>query len=188
MPRQAWVETVFASTVAGTSLNTSAAEALIYPDVSFDPSYLQGGRCLRLRVKGKHSTLGSGTVTTVFRVRLGGLAGTLLCASAAITQLISLTNAYWDFDVELQQVADGSAGSIIANGTARMFGATAPTIGSATGAPAVAPMTAGGQTAPAIVGSLNLSIAQVLSITAQMGASSASNIIQGLQYSVDVCN
>jgi len=68
-----------------------------------------------------------------------------------------------------------------------MHGATVPTIGSATGAPAIAPMTAGGQTAPAAV-TANLIADTALSVTAQMGASSASNIIQGLQYTLEALN
>jgi hypothetical protein len=182
-----WVEALVWATTDGASINTTAAETIIFPDVTIPANYMADGRTLRMRVKGKHSTLGSGTVTTTFRVRWGGVAGTLLAASGAIVQLISLTNCYFDLEVFLVTRSNGSTGTIMANGTVRMHGATVPTIGSATGAPAIAPMTAGGQTAPAAV-TANLIADTALSVTAQMGASSASNIIQGLQYTLEALN
>lgn len=186
MSSQAWMEQLVVSTTDGASVNTTASETIIFPDQTIPANYITVGRRLKLRVSGKWSTT-TGTVTVVFRVRWGGVGGTLLCTTGTITQLVSITNGYFEFEVDLVCRASGSSGSIMANGVARVFAATAPTIGSATGAPAIAPMTAGGQTAPAAV-TVNLAADTALSVTCQMGASNASNIIQGLQYSLESCN
>lgn len=188
MSRQFWGETIAVATADGVSINTSVAETVIYGNITLPANYLQDGRALRLRAIGKHSTLGSGTVTLTFRVRSGGVAGVLLCASGAIVQLVSLTNCVWDLDAILNVRTNGSAGTIMANGIARVYGATVPTIGSATGAPAIGPMTVGGQTAPAASAAVDLTVDQALAITVQMGASSASNIVQGLSYVLEALN
>lgn len=181
MSRQFWSEAIAWTKASGASVNTTAAETIIFPNVTLPANYLQDGRALLIRAQGQHSTLGSGTVTLTFRLRWGGVAGTLICATGAITQLVSLTAAYWDIDLYLQTRSDGATGTVMANGVVRVFGATAPTIGSATGAPAVAPMTNGGQTTPAVA-TLDLTADTALSLTVQMGASSASNVVIGLNY------
>lgn len=187
MSRQFWAETLLWATASGTSVNTSVAETIIFPNITIPANYLQDGRTLRIRAFGSHSTLGSGTVTNIFALRLGGVAGTLLCKTGAITQVISLTAALWDLEIYLTVRSNGSSGTIMANGIARMHGATAPTIGSATGAPAIAPMTNGGQVTPATA-TVDLTSDMALSLTTQMGASSASNIIQGLNYTIEAMN
>lgn len=186
MSRQYWNETIAWQVADGASINTTAAETVIYGNITIPGNYISDGRALKLRVKGKWSTT-TGTVTVVFRLRWGGVAGTLLCATGTITQLVSITNGLFDIEIDLIVRTNGATGTIMANGVARVFAATAPTIGSATGAPAIAPMTAGGQTAPAAV-TVDLTADTALAITAQMGASNASNIIQGLQYTLESCN
>jgi hypothetical protein len=188
MSRQFWGETIAVSTLDGAAVANTTSETILFPNITIPANYLQDGRAMRLRVFGKHSTLGSGTVTLTFRLRLGGVAGVLLTASAAITQVISLTNAAFDLDIILNVRTNGSSGTIMANGTARVFGATAPTVGSATGAPAIAPMTVGGQTAPAASAAVDLTADQALSITVQHGAASASNTVTGLNYILESLN
>lgn len=187
MSRQYWMECIAWATASGTSVNTSTTETIVFPNVTVPANYMQDGRAIRMRVNGQHSTLGSGTVTVLWGVRWGGVAGTVICKSAAMTQLISLTAAYWDLDVVLQTRSNGSTGTVMGNGLARVFGATAPTIGSATGAPAIGPMTSGGQITPAIA-TLDLTADTSLSITVTMGASSASNIVIGNQYTLESLN
>jgi hypothetical protein len=188
MSRQMWEELIAWATADGTAVHTTTSETIIMPNVTIPGNYMQDGRKLRLRVSGKYSTLGSGTVTHVFRVRWGGVGGgTLLAATGTVTLLISMANAFWEFMVELQTRANGATGTILADGVCKVFGGTAPTIGSATGAPAVAPMTAGGQTAPAAV-TVDLTADVALAVTIQHGASSASNTATGMQYALESRN
>lgn len=191
MSRQSWMECVYWMTADGTAIATSAAETILVPNVTIPANYLADGRMLRLKVHAKWSTLGSGTVTHVYRLRWGGVGGTLLAASGTVTLLVSITNGLLTLEFLLQTRTNdttGGAGVLFANGEAHVYAGTAPTIGSATGAPAVAPMTAGGQTAPAAVSSLTLNADTALSVTLQHGASSASNTATAQIYSVESMN
>lgn len=188
MTVQRFQESLVYSTSAATAVASTTTETILVPDVTLPANYMQDGRVLRVRANGSYSTLGSGTVTVLFGFRWGGVAGTIITKTAAITQLISMTNAFWDIDVILTTRSNGSAGSIIGGGTARVFGGTAPTIGSATGAPAIAPFTNGGQTVPAAASSLDLTSPTALSFTVTHGASNASNTITCQQYLLESLN
>lgn len=185
--RQYWMELISWVTADGTAIASSTTETIIFPNVTIPAGYMQDGRMLRLRAQGKYSTLGSGTVTHVYKVRWGGVAGTVLCTTGTVTLLISMTNAYFDMDVTIQTRSNGSSGTLLADGLSRTFGGTAPTIGSATGAPAISPMTAGGQTAPATA-TCDLTADTALSITLTHGANSASNTATGMHYSIESLN
>lgn len=181
MTRQYFAEQLYWATSSGTAVANTTTETVLFPNVTIPSNYMQDGRTVAIRANGQHSTLGSGTVTLLFTLRWGGVSGIVICKTAAITQVISLTAAYWDLDLELQVRSNGSSGTMIAGGRGLVFGATAPTIGSATGAPAVAPFTAGGQITPATA-QLDFTTDTALSLTVTHGAASASNTVTGLQY------
>ena len=130
MSRQYWEETLAWATASGAAVAATITETILFPNVTIPANYLQDGRSLRIRAIGQHSTAGSGTVTLLFGLRWGGVGGTILCKSAAITQLISLTAAVWDLDIILTTRSNGASGTVMANGIARVYEATAPTIGS----------------------------------------------------------
>lgn len=185
--RQYWMECLSWAVADGTPVLSTTTETILFPNVTIPANYMQDGRCLRLYLNGKYSTLGSGTVSHVYSIRWGGVAGTLITKTGTVTLLISMTNALFELEVEIQTRANGSAGALMANGCAKAFGGTAPTIGSATGAPAVAPMTNGGQTVPAAA-TCDLTADTALAVTITHGASSASNTATGLQYSIESKN
>jgi hypothetical protein len=189
LSRQFWMEAIAWATADGAAVATTITETILFPNVTIPANYLQDSRGLRLKCAGKYSTLGSGTVSHVYGVRLGGVAGTLLCKTGTVTLLISMTNALFEMEVMIQTRINGAAATsdIRADGVARAFGGTAPTIGSATGAPAIAPMTVGGQTAPAAA-SPDLTIDNALSVTIIHGASSSSNTITGQHYTLESMN
>lgn len=187
LSRQYWMECIAWATADGTAIASSTTETILFPNVTIPANYMQDGRCLKLYANGKYSTLGSGTVSHVYQVRWGGVAGTVICKTGTVTLLISMTNALFEIDVELQTRSNGASGTIMGNGKAVAFGGTAPTIGSATGAPAVSPMTNGGQTVPATA-TCDLTADTALSITLTHGANSASNTATGLQYSIESKN
>jgi len=187
MSRQYWMECIAWATTDGAAIASSTTETILFPNVTIPAGYMADGRILRLFANGKYSTLGSGTVSHVYQVRWGGVAGTLICKTGTVTLLISMTNALFEIEVELQTRSNGSTGTVMGNGKAVAFGGTAPTIGSATGAPAVSPMTNGGQTVPAAA-TLDLTADTALSITLTHGANSGSNTATGLQYSIESKN
>lgn len=184
MSRQFWGETLAWATADGTAVANSTTETIIFPNITIPANYLQDGRSLRLTLFGKHSTTATPTLT--FRVRWGGVAGTVLAASGAVT-CATVTNAGFKMDVILTTRSNGSSGTVMANGEVVVYGSTAPTVGSATGAPAVAPMTAGGQTAPAVA-TVDLTADTALSVTATWSAASASNTLTGVNYLLESLN
>lgn len=186
MPRQFWGETLKWVTVDGTAIATSTAETVIFTDQTIFADYMSGERIIRLLVRGKFSTT-TGPPTLRFRVRWGGSAGVLLADSGTMTTIASVTNAMFKIDVTIQVRSNGVTGTMLAMGEAMLYGAVAPTVGSATGAPAIAAMSAGGVTAPAVA-TTDLTIDKALSVTAQWSASSASNTLTGMQYLLKVDN
>jgi hypothetical protein len=185
MSRQFWGETLAWATNSGTAVASTAVETIIFPNITIPANYLQDGRCLRLRIFGQYST--TGTPTLIFGLRWGGVAGTLLCKTAACTTPSGVTAACWDLDIIIQTRSNGSTGTLMANGTARLFAAVAGTVASATGEGLVTPMTAGGVVTPAAV-TCDLTADTALAITATWSASSASNTLTGLNYTLEALN
>lgn len=184
MSRQFWSETVSWATSSGTAVSTAAVETILFPNVTIPANFLQDGRALRLRVMGQWTTTAS-TPTMTFTLRWGGVSGTVLCKTAAITTVASTTAAFWDLDIIVQTRSNGSAGTVMANGVARMHAGVAPTIATATGGAAVTPMTAGGVLTPAAV-TVDLTADTALSITGN--TSTTALTITGLNYTIEALN
>ncbi len=184
MSRQFWSETVSWATASGTSVNSANVETILFPNVTIPANFLQDGRCLRLRVFGQWTTTGS-TPTLIFNVRWGGVSGTLLCKTAAITTVASTTAACWDLDVIIQTRSNGSAGTVMANGVCTAFAGVAGTIASATGEALVTPMTVGGVLAPAVA-TVDLTADTALSVTVTPSTTAATLI--GLNYTIEALN
>lgn len=185
MARQFWQEALQWATASGTAIANSTTETIIFPNVTIPANFMQDGRLLRIRVIGQYST--TGTPTLIFALRWGGVAGTVLCKTAASTTPSGVTAAMFDLDILVQVRTNGASGTIMANGVARLHSAVAGTAGSTTGEALVTPMTAGGVITPATA-SVDLTADTALSITALWSAASASNTLTGLNYVVEALN
>lgn len=115
------------------------------------------------------------------------MSGTIICKTGTITTLISAAAWLWDIDIMVQTRSNGSAGTVMGNGTVRLFGGTAPTLASTTGLSGIAPMTNGGQITPAVA-TLDLTADTALSLTVTHGSNSASDISIGLNYTIEGIN
>lgn len=186
MSRQFWGETLFWATASGTPVTNTTTETIVFPNVTIPANYLQDGRNLRLRAFGQWST-GTGPPTLIFGLRWGGVAGTVLCKTAACTLVASVTAAAWDLDILISTRSNGSGGTLMVNGTARVFAGVAGTVASATGEGLVTPMTAGGVLTPAVA-TCDLTADTALSLTATWSASSTSHTLTGLQYTGESMN
>lgn len=184
MSRQFWSETVAWATASGTSVNSANVETILFPNVTIPANFLQDGRALRIRAIGQWTTTAS-TPTLIFNLRWGGVAGTLLCKTAAITTVASTTAAMWDLDIIVQTRSNGSSGTVMANGVARAFAGVAGTIASATGEGLVTPMTAGGVITPAVA-TVDLTADTALSLTVTPSTTAATLI--GLNYTIEALN
>jgi hypothetical protein len=170
--RQYWAETITWATSSGTAVANTTTETILFPNITIPANYMQDGRTLRLRVFGQYST--TATPTIIFTLRWGGVAGTVLCKTAAVT-LPTVTAAAWDLDIILTTRSNGSTGTVMANGHA------------SAGAAADTPLTAGGVLTPAAV-TVDLTADTALSITGTWSAASASNTTTGLNYTIESMN
>jgi hypothetical protein len=185
MSRQFWNELLAWATADGTAIANTTTEAIVFPNLTIPANFLQDGRTLRVTAYGKYST--TGTPTLIFALRFGGVTGTILCKSGAIVSGSGVTDALWKIEVLLTVRLNGAAGTIMANGVVVLFSGTVPTVDSAAGAPAVGPMTLGGQTGPTTA-SVDLTADTALSLTADWSAASASNTLTGLEYVLEALN
>ena len=177
MSRQFWVENIIWSTADATPVASTAAETIMFADNTIPANYMADGRVLRLRCFGKLSTTGTPTMT--FSIRWGGVAGTLLAVTEAMTMGSGVANVNWELNAIIQTRANGATGSLLVMGFAQIH----------TSATAIVTNTFGvsGYDAPAAV-TADLSIDKALSVTATWSASSASNTLTGMMYLLESLN
>jgi len=185
LSRQYWMECIAWATADGTAVANSTTEAIVMPNVTVPANYMQDGRLLRLTLYGRLST--TATPTIRFRVRWGGVSGTVLWDSGTITTA-TVTNALWAItDLLLQTRSNGATGTLFPTGIAMVGSAAPPSVGSATGAPAIGIFGSAGDDTPAAV-TVDLTADTALAVTAQWSAASASNTATGHNYAIESAN
>lgn len=185
MSRQFWAETLAWATADGTAIANTTTETIIFPNITIPANYLQDGRVLRVSAFGRHSTTATPTLT--FRLRWGGVSGTVIAASGGMTAGSAVTAAMWKVEVLIQVRTNGATGTVFATGEAIIAEDAATTVGSATNAPAHSFMGSAGVATPAAA-TVDLTVDTALSITAQWGTASASNTLTGHNYLVESLN
>lgn len=181
-----WEEALIWAVADGAAVANTTTETLIFPATTIPANYMQDGRTLHIRAFGKYST--TSTPTIIFGLRWGtATGGVLICKTAACTTPSSVTNAMFDLDIILTTRSNGSSGTIMGNGVARLFAAVAGTVASATGEGLVTPMSNGGVVTPAVA-TCDLTADTTLSLTATWSAASASNTLTGLNYLIESLN
>lgn len=185
MSRQFWSEGLAWAVADGTAIANSTTETIIFPNVTIPANYMQDGRVLRLMAWGRQSTTGTPTLT--FRVRWGGVSGTVLIASGALTTGSAVSAGMWKAEIYLQTRSNGSSGSIFGSGLVTVGDDAASTVGSATNTHAADFMGSAGVATPAAV-TVDLTADTALSLTAQWSAASASNTLTGHVYTIESIN
>ena len=175
MSRQIWQEALAWAVSSGTAVANTTSETIIFPDVTVPANYMQDGRVINLRVQGQHST--TSTPTLIFRVRWGGVAGTLIGLSPTFTTGSGVTANLWEVDVNIQTRSNGSSGTLVCIGCVTCQGATVP--GQL--------MCVGGAATPAAT-TCDLTVDTLLSVTAQWSAASSSNTLTGWNYVISSLN
>jgi hypothetical protein len=165
-----FTETLDALVADGTQISNSTAETIVCPDFSVPAYFWTPGRTIYLCAFGVCSNVVTTPGTLIMRVRLGGVAGTLLLATAAQgLDTTAHTNAMWWLEAWLTCRSAGATGTIMGGG---IFGAynllasTAanllPAVMGSAGAP--------GTNANAAV-TVDTTAAKLLSLTAQFSVS-----------------
>lgn len=174
MARQNWDELKNAIIADATGV-TGTSEALLVPDWTFNAQELQQESVVHGVIRGKYTSDATpGTLT--LRLRWGGLAGTLLAASAALVPGTSQTDITFGLEFWITIRAQGDTTTSM---TAIAFG-NVEGITSATGVNQVP------ASAPAAVASLDATVAKALSVTAQW--STTGETITAMMYALDVMN
>lgn len=192
MSRQFWVECLAWATSTATAIAASTTETIVFPNITIPANYMQDGRALRMKMMGSYGT--TATPTLIFSVRWGGVAGTVLAKQAANVTTSGVgggasMTALWEAEVMVQTRSNGSAGTLMTNGTSTLFTSTLLTAGTVTNYGQTAPIASGstGGTTPVAV-TADLTADTALSFTALWGANSAANSIQGLNYELESRN
>ena len=185
MSRQFWSELIYWATADGTAIADSVTETIVFPNVTIPANYMADGRAMRVNAYGRLST--TGTPTVRFRLRWGGVSGTVLWDSGTITNGSGVSAALWSINLMMQTRANGSSGTLFVMGHTIIGSAAAPTVGSATGAAALGVFGSAGDDTPAAV-TVNLTADTALSLTAQWGTQSASNTLTGHLYTGESLN
>lgn len=179
------METLGAATASGTAVANSTTETIVFPNITIPANYLADGRVLRLRVFGGYGT--TGTPTLAFGLRLGGVSGTVLAKSGAITTGSAVgggasMTALWSIEILIQVRSNGASGSLMANGEASLY-----STGTAAGSSyPIAAGSTGGTTPVAVTADLTADAA--LSLTATWGTAAAANSLQGHNYTLESMN
>ena len=114
---QAFVEPLEATIADGTQISNSTSETIVVPDFNIPAYYMAAGRTIRITAYGVNSNVVTTPGTLTFRVRWGGVAGTVLLASAAIVMDVTArTNAFWYLAATFTCRTAGSSGTFIAGG------------------------------------------------------------------------
>lgn len=192
MSRQFWSETLSWAVASGTAIANSTTETILFPNITIPANYLQDGRVLRGRGFFAHGTTATPTLT--FALRWGGVAGTVISKSAALTTTSGVgggasMTALGSFEFIIQVRSNGSAGTLMTNGEVVTYTSTAPTSGTVTnyGLPQVLASGSTGGTTPVAV-TVDLTADTALSLTALWGTANAANSIQGIQYTLEAMN
>lgn len=177
MSRQFWQESLAWATQDGTAIANTTTETIIFPNVTIPANYMQDGRTLRIRAFGKLSTTGTPTIT--FALRWGGVSGTLLATTEAITCGSGVTNVNWSIEILVQARSNGSSGTLMVMGDAFVHTSATAGVSNTFGV--------SGYDAPAAV-TVDLTADTALSLTADWSVASASNTLTGVMYQIETLN
>ncbi len=159
-------------TAAGTALanSTTLTDISVAPQFTLPANYLLAGSALKFTAYGVFST--TATPTLLLGVYYGGVAGTALATTGAVTTGSAVTNVPWRLEVTATVWTTGSSGTAKAQG---LFG-----MGTSVSAWNFLPVP---NTANTGTVTIDTTAAKALTIGAQCGTANASNTItlHGLQ-------
>lgn len=175
--RQFFSEAFAWATSDGAAVANTTTETIIFPNQTIPANFLQDGRVLRFRAFGKLST--TGTPTIQFGLRAGGVGGTLLWQTEAITNGSGVTNINWGLEVLVVVRSNGASGTVLAMGEVMVNTSTSANVSQVA--------SVSGSDAPATA-SFDLTADSAFALTAKWGTASASNTLTGVYYTIEALN
>lgn len=177
MSRQYWAEGLTWATSDGTAVASTAAETIAVPNVTIPANYMQDGRTIRITAFGELST--TGTPTIIFGFRWGGVAGTALAISDAITTTNNSSKLMWRVQMYITTRTNGSSGTLFATGDV--------TVDLTTSTQTTQVFGVAGNDTP-VAATVDLTADTALSFTATWSASSSSNTLTCHNYYIESLN
>lgn len=168
---------IYTTTASTTVANTVTETTLVGSGVGTDTlptNFLVAGKTVRVSAWGVYST--TGTPTLRYRVRMGGIAGTVVLDTAAQTTASGVTNRGWRVDGLITCRTTGAGGTV--------FGQGSSTVSSAAFAAASGTWDMENTATTAI----DTTAAQQVVLSAEWGTASASNTITCSNFMVEVLN
>jgi hypothetical protein len=188
MSRQFWSETITWATADGTAVANSTTEAILFPNITVPANFLQDGRVLRLTIYGRWSNVVTAVPTLTLKLRWGGVAGTIIAQTPAITTpAAATTSAPFKIEVTVQVRSNGASGTLFVMGEAVMTPGAAPVFGTVANYGLTALLSSTGTTVPAAV-TVDLTADTALAVTAQWSAANAANSATGHIYTLEALN
>lgn len=174
MSLQTWEELLTSTIDDATQISNTTTETIMIPDTPIPARYWYPGRTIKATLRGKLSCVVTTPGTLTLRARYGGVAGTLLCASAALgMNIVAKTASQVAMEFLITCRANGNSatsGTLIGSGQANLGEAR---VAANVGQYDQIPLNAGAQ-----VTGLNLIDAGTLSFTAQFSvATNPTNLL-----------
>lgn len=181
-----FVNPFFWNTSDGAALANDVTETALFVTRIIDTSEIgREGKQFRIKAWFKYSTTSAPTM--IFALRYGSASGTLLCKTDAIVMASGITNAIACVEFLVTVRTIGATGTIYATCVAVVGSGIAPTVGSATGAAAVALGGIAGGITPAVA-TVDLTASLPFTVTGKWSAASASNTITFINGGGDIPN
>jgi hypothetical protein len=183
MSKQIWSELLLVDNSAnGAQILNTTTETIIFPDFTIPAFYMNDGRYLRYTAWGTYSNVVTTPGTLQFTLRMGGVAGTLIAQSAAISlNIVAQTNDIWNLIIDLVARGNGTATPILAIGNVRLAAQLAANNNQDNF------MSSGGATVPATV-NIDTTANQALSLTAKFSVNTATTQLTGFARTIESLN
>src|SRR3990172_9456954 len=116
MSRQYWQEALWWAVTDGTAVANTTTETIVFPNVTIPANHMADGRFLIIKAYGKLST--TATPTIIFGLRWGGVAGTLLAVTEALTNGSGVANVNWALEAVIVDLTADTALALTATWSA----------------------------------------------------------------------
>jgi len=182
MSLQTWNELLYSSVTDATQISNSTTETIMVPDTNLPEKYWYPSRTVKATLIGNMSNVATTPGTLTLRARFGGVAGTVLAASAALalsTTARTAANFWIEFFITCRAAGwSTTAGTLRTSGRC-CLGLSASVSGRVDNIPDIS---------NADVASLDLRSASVLSFTAQFSVSTSPTNLRVDQFLFEAMN
>lgn len=185
MPRQTFNELFQSITAAPTAVANTASETILVPDFVFPAGFFIQGTTVRATLMGRVSNVVTAVPTQTIKVHVGTatLSATAVFSSPALSaNATANTNLTWRMEYTMTCRTSGTAGTLMCAGQIWLPNLTAGSALGQVGYPTMFPVTA-----PA-TGTLDTTVANVLSLGWTWSAANASNSVQAELYHLESNN